>query len=619
MVNHSKSKEDNRNVRWAEQATRERLLNAYLREKGIWNPGLGPDDQSLKMLPIEIVEEMEKQGIPMKVELSDTGTVIFGSLRYFSAFGHHRYGTSWYKIDKGNVNELEECRELAAALLQELACSEPDESDRNDRVNAMLSRIENSIEKTSKYIQRSLRPGVSLWEQTGGQRFCAAEQSLIYGHPFHPTPKSSEGFSPDDLERYAPELGASFVLHYFAASPELVAECLPETTGEEMMPAKVLEAARQQLGSLRRHYRLMPCHPWQAQYLKNVAEVTELIEAGQLIDLGPLGNPVYPTSSIRTVWDPEHAYMFKLPLNVRITNFVRVNPTEQLKRTVDAGRVLARLRDEIPYSEFGVLLEAGYRTLTVPAGSEEQGGSLAESFGVIFRENPVRDSVNKKQLEGGDAPTVVAALLEQPPRANEAPVWEAVRMAAAAKRTMSDRAFLGKWLERYLEIALSPVLWLFLERGISVEAHVQNSMVTLQNGWPIRFWIRDLEGVSISRERALNDGLFGLPEDSPAFYPDEEAWNRLKYYFFVYHLGHLIHTLALYGEVDELALWQVVSEVLQTSGLFEGEERKPYLRDLLESEGLPAKANLASGFQNRGETPLYVEIPNPLIRCEVTV
>lgn len=619
MGNRSKGIEKKENFALAEDATRERLLNAYLREKGIWNPKLGPDDPSLRMLPVEAAAEIEKQGIPMKVDLSDTGTTIFGSLAYFSPFGHHRYGSSWYKSCKGNINKLEECRELASVLLQELACSDSSESDRDDRVQSILSRMDNSMEKTSKYIQRSLQPGVSLWEQTGGKRFCAAEQSLVYGHPFHPAPKSSEGFSADDLERYAPELGASFVLHYFAASPELVEECLTETVWEEMIPAKVLEAARQRLGSLRRHYRLMPCHPWQAQYVKHVAEVRELLEAGRLIDLGPLGDPVYPTSSIRTVWDPEHAYMFKLPLNVRITHFVRVNPTEQLRRTVDASRALARLREKIPYSEFGVLLEAGYRTLTVPGGQEERRGSLAESFGVIFRENPVCDSVHNKQLEGGDAPTVVAALLEQPPCAKEAPVWEAVRMAAQAKQTIPDPVFLGKWLKRYLEIALSPVLWLFLERGISVEAHVQNSMVTLQNGWPIRFWIRDLEGVSISRERALNVGLFRLPEDSPALYPDDEAWNRLKYYFIVNHLGHLIHTLALYGEVGELALWQIVREALHTSGLFEGEERKPYLRDLLESEGLPAKANLTSGLQNRGETPLYVEIPNPLIRREVTV
>ena len=51
-----------------------------------------------------------------------------------------------------------------------------------------------------------------------------AEQSLLLGHPFHPTPKSAEGISDDDLERFAPELGASFRLHYWAVAPELLVE-----------------------------------------------------------------------------------------------------------------------------------------------------------------------------------------------------------------------------------------------------------------------------------------------------------------------------------------------------------------------------------------------------------
>lgn len=608
MINDAKTKEDNRNFLRAEEATRERLLNAYLREKGISNPKLELDDPSLKMLPFEAVEQIGKQGMPMRVDLSDTGSVIFGSLAYFSPFGHHRYGSSWYKIDNGNLKKLEECKELAEGLLKELACSKPNESAKNDRVESMLSQIENSIEKTSRYVERSLKLGVSLWEQTGERRFSAAEQSLVYGHPFHPTPKSSEGFSPDDLERYAPELGASFVLHYFACAPEIMQESFIDTeaTDEAWIPAGVIQAAKQKLEPSRQHYRLIPCHPWQAEHLKKWVEVKDLLDSELLVDLGPLGESVYPTSSVRTVWDPHHHYFFKLPLNVRITNFIRVNPLDQLERTMDASRVLAVLSKQLPFSEFTILHEVGYRTIAPVNVTPEQRQRLTESFGVIMRENPITAPVDK------DVPVVVAAALEQSPHADQPPLIEAVRTAARHYPNLTQSELLEKWLRQYLEISLVPLLWLFVEHGVSIEAHVQNSMVALRDGWPVHFYVRDLEGVSIGRNRAHQQAMFNnqLTENSPVLYTEEEAWNRLKYYVVVNHLGHLIHTLAYYGSTEETALWKIVAEVVQTSSALQN--GKDILPDLIQNEGLPAKANLISSFHQRGEKPLYVTIPNPL-------
>ena len=51
--------------------------------------------------------------------------------------------------------------------------------------------------------------------------FLAAEQSLRFGHPFHPAPKASRGFTPPISTAYAPELGASFPLHWLAVDPAL--------------------------------------------------------------------------------------------------------------------------------------------------------------------------------------------------------------------------------------------------------------------------------------------------------------------------------------------------------------------------------------------------------------
>ena len=53
-------------------------------------------------------------------------------------------------------------------------------------------------------------------------RFITAEQGLRFGHIFHVTSKAAEGFSEEDMQRYAPELGASFRLHYFAVMADML-------------------------------------------------------------------------------------------------------------------------------------------------------------------------------------------------------------------------------------------------------------------------------------------------------------------------------------------------------------------------------------------------------------
>lgn len=612
----------------AEKAAIERILNAYLRETENFNPTLEHDHPELKLLPDPVFREIMEQGTPFRIQLKAMGIVIVGAITYESAFGHHRYGTSfWQRIISefstvaDDYSKLGTCRQLAELLLNETAAANFLTDVKNEKVLSMLEQIENSIQKTEIYVEHSLSSGVSLWQLSGKERTFTAEQSLVYGHPFHPTPKSSPGFLPNDLTKYAPEMGAAFVLHYFAVAPELVNEEILTKSDVHLFPCVVRETAKKKLTVERQNYRLLPCHPWQAEHLKGWPEVMELLRSGLLVDLGELGDRVYPTSSVRTVWDPGHQYIFKLPLNVRITNYVRVNPPEQLKRTIDASRVLAHVRQQIPYSNFTIMLEEGYRTVHITGLSSGRQQKLAESIGVIFRENPILCHANNNSLAGEEAPTVVAAMLEEPPFESNPPVWDAVCMAAAMEKAVPNFLFLNKWLKQYLEISLVPIIWLFLEYGISMEAHVQNSMVTMKDGWPVRFYVRDLEGVSISRESAFVQNMIGtvLAEESPALYADRETWHRLKYYVLVNHVGHLIYTLAYYGKCDELALWRVVGEVLQSSGLFTDSDRKRYLIDLLENEGLPGKANFISCFRERGENPLYVSIPNPLTKCGVKI
>ncbi|ARU61545.1 hypothetical protein CBW65_11385 [Tumebacillus avium] len=215
----------------ATSAAAERLLNTFLRETGQTAPVLAADDPRLAKLPALVLEAMQAEGHPFCLELPTTHTRIYGAVTYTSLFGHHRYGQSfWLQTEDSPLQEADGAL-LAEPLLTEVGQRDPDAASRSRRVADLVAQVQNSIEKTTRFVEHHTEYGANLWELTGGERTKRAESGLVFGHPFHPTPKSSEGFSADDLGLYAPELHASFTLCYFAAAPELVQEAWVEGTG----------------------------------------------------------------------------------------------------------------------------------------------------------------------------------------------------------------------------------------------------------------------------------------------------------------------------------------------------------------------------------------------------
>jgi siderophore synthetase component len=601
--------------RVAEQAAIERLLNSYLRETGIHDARVPVEVLSASGVSPEVIQALLARGAPMRLELPRTGGALLGAMAWISASGHHRFDPRfWFHAPAGAVGgPVETAAHLAQLLVEELAAGEPGEEPRRRRSRELLSQIGNSIDKAALYVGRRLGMGSEALDPEAPGAFLAAEQRVLLGHPFHPTPKSSEGFTAEDLERYAPELGASFPLHYLAVRPELIREDFIHGSRERILPASVHSEVAARWAALRQGWSLLPCHPWQADALRRFPGFRSLLEEGRVVELGPLGGAVHPTSSVRTVFVEGHRFFLKLALGVRITNFVRTNPPEQLERSLDASRVVAALQAHVSQPDFTILLEVGWRALSPPGWEPEARRELAASTGVLFREAPA--------WGGAHAPLVVAALLEPAPQGTEPLVVRAVRRATRRESGPLDMGSVRAWLRRYLRVSLVPLLTCFIREGLSLEAHVQNSLVSLVEGWPARFYVRDLEGTSLSRDRAARHRLYGgiLAEDSPLLYGESEAWQRLLYYFFVNHLGHLLATLACATDIPEQRLWHVVRETVESlAGPLRDAGGARYLEELLDGPTWPAKANLRSRFLERGERPLYLSIPNPLHDEEVS-
>ncbi len=169
------------------------------------------------------------------------------------------------------------------------------------------------------------------------------------------------------------------------------------------------------------------------------------------------------------------------------------------------------------------------------------------------------------------------------------------------------------WLADYLNMTLRPMLKLFSETGISLEAHVQNTLIALKQGRPHTCYVRDLEGICVSRELAQQANIIPniVHEESPVVLPHQEAWQRFKYYIIVNQLGHLISTIGKACH-NESQLWSVVRQQLvqwQASG---NEVMQACIQDLCDTPFFEAKANLTSKLKDCGENPIYIDIPNPI-------
>lgn len=577
----------------AEAAAVQRLLNAYLRETGIVPGSVRSTSAGPGPRAVSVALPLTRACLAVvPTELSPTG--------------HHRFAPSWWSSVGDGWQPVTGSR-VIELIVSEVAAADSDEERRTARRELLLRQISDSVARTACFLTAELCGRVQPPVPGAADAFIAAEQALRTGHPFHPTPKSAEGFDDGDVERFAPELGVAFPLHWLAVDPELT-DTVTIDEGADLLPLELVRPeALARLGGRRDDWPLLPVHPWQAAHLERVPHVECLLQEGRLVVLGPLGPTVRPTSSVRTVWDASSRCFMKLPLAVRVTNFVRVNPPEQLARSLHASAVLARVLPHLHLDRLTVLLERGYRGVRPRTLDQEAAQDLLAHTAVVVRDGP--------DLSRG-SPMVVAALLEPSACSGVTPLDRALRSAAAAA-ARDPAAVVDTWLRRYLDVSLVPLLRLLAEGGVGLEAHTQNSLVTFEDGWPAHLHARDLEGASVDRSHPMAARGYGgvLRPDSPALYETDEVWRRFAYYVVVNQVSDVVAGLARSSGVEEARLWAEVRERLLTlAPQLPGDGRRR-VEALVSGPHLPAKANLLSRFAERSEDPLYVAIPNPLRTC----
>ena len=540
----------------------------------------------------------------------DTDTLVlwFGDVQvsapvqYWSATGMHRFGPpSRYPSRSGDqAYEFLRPEDLAA-----LMTGDTDHS----AAASLTARVAESASRIALHLEvRSDDPAPA----DGGSAFLTAEQGLLAGHPFHPAAKSRDGLGAQDTVRFSPELRGSFQLDWFSVDPELVAhDSALGPTAPDL--AAFLSSATPDGGTL------VPAHPWQARDLLDRPAVRDLVAAGRLRHLGPLGPEWHPTSSLRTVYRPDRPVMLKLSLGLNITNSKREHLRKELLRGVEAHRLFA--------GELGTRLMAGqpaFRMLTDAAYLAVDG---APGLEVSFRHAPFQPSdyvfcvASLLDLGRGSLRPAAGHRLPVPSGPDGYPHELAAHIAAIAmSEGRSISAVASDWFARYVIKLITPMFWLDAEYGVTLEGHQQNTLVQLDDeGYPVTGWYRDNQGFYYRRSRIAQLRALSrderLGEDSDTVVDDAVVTERLLYYVGLNNLFGMIGALGSCGAVAETELLGIARALLAPLA---GHEPVDLLLGALK---LRCKANLATraaGLDelvgSLAEQSVYVEIDNPFAR-----
>lgn len=495
---------------------------------------------------------------------------------------------AWRDLPAMIVSEL--CRRFAPATQAEL-----------------LAQIHNSREILARILDHHLSLGRAAGSAVAG--FLQSEAGLIFGHTFHPAPKSRQGLNESELAQYSPEFHPAFPLHYFAVRPEYLRVL---HTGPVDVRALFQWSAGLAGDDLPQGWGLIPCHPWQARYLLALPPVTEALKAQQLKYLGASGRTFNPTASVRTLFNADFPYFLKVSLSLRITNSVRKNAWYELESAVALSELLAPVANALAerFNGFSVLAEPVAVTVDLPQAEMRERMDLQSHFGVILRSNPFYAEPDRQAVLAG---TVFADDVDG--RSNVAVLIDRFRQRWYPNLDRSTAAV--RWFEQYVKCLLPPVLRAFFEHGVAFEPHLQNVLLRIEDHAVSGIVLRDMEGTKLDKSRWPVEVLPSMSERAKASISHDRntAWRRVVYCLFINNLCQAVFHCGR-GLASDTVLWDVVHRELQTYIRNDGGDLCRELAGaLLTGDDLPGKANLMTRFMQQADSQAhYIPVPNPLLQ-----
>ena len=544
------------------------------------------------------------QGLTLlSLPLSLIQAQLFVPLSYVSRVGRHRIAALPQIFQKGQKLNFSAVA-MVSLLLEELV----QQSEGRVDAASLVERWIQSRDALQQFLNIRAEDFDALVQVEQG--FIASEQALILGHSMHPAPKSRTGFVHEDWQKYSPEACGQTQLHYWLVAPEYIAEgtALEQVFSIQLKQEIKWHLSESELETLAAyaHYKLLPLHPWQARYLQSKVWFKSLKAKLKIIDLGEKAWIFSPTTSVRTLASFNAPWMLKPSLSVMITNSIRVNLAKECHR----GEMTHRLW----HSELGQSILKQCPTLKAvndPAWIALQlDGEIIDETICIVRDQPFTP---EQQV------TCIASLCQDHP-VEERNRFNALFDQIASQQKLNDKAQIAHdWFKTFLNISLSPLMYVYHRYGMAFESHQQNVLVELKDGWPQWLWLRDNQGFYYIEELA-DEILQQFPElNDKAHAVGSKAFvdERFSYYFFGNTLFGIINAIGATGFVSEQDLLSILQQHL--FDLLKQYPESSLIQSLLYQPTLPYKGNLLTRLYELDELiapvenqSVYIQLANPL-------
>ena len=544
------------------------------------------------------------QGLTLlSLPLSLIQAQLFVPLSYVSRVGRHRIAALPQIFQKGQKLNFSAVA-MVSLLLEELV----QQSEGHVDAASLVERWIQSRDALQQFLNIRAEDFDALVQVEQG--FIESEQALILGHSMHPAPKSRTGFVHEDWQKYSPEACGQTQLHYWLVAPEYIAEgtALEQAFSIQLKQEIKWHLSESELETLAAyaHYKLLPLHPWQARYLQSKVWFKSLKAKLKIIDLGEKAWIFSPTTSVRTLASFNAPWMLKPSLSVMITNSIRVNLAKECHR----GEMTHRLW----HSELGQSILKQCPTLKAvndPAWIALQlDGEIIDETICIVRDQPFTP---EQQV------TCIASLCQDHP-VEERNRFNALFDQIASQQKLNDKAQIAHdWFKTFLNISLSPLMYVYHRYGMAFESHQQNVLVELKDGWPQWLWLRDNQGFYYIEEFA-DEILQQFPElhdKAHAVGSKTFVDERFSYYFFGNTLFGIINAIGATGFVSEQDLLSVLQQHL--FDLLKQYPESSLIQSLLYQPTLPYKGNLLTRLYELDELiapvenqSVYIQLANPL-------
>ncbi|WP_309150422.1 IucA/IucC family protein [Lysinibacillus sphaericus] len=583
----------------AKNATFQAFMNCYIREvrSGHWV-------KKEEWIKEQRLSALITEAYILELELPRQNIRFAFGVEYKSLVGRQVFGASLKYCTKQKQWLVEDKLTILITLIQELHCTTKMDGclKLSSHFDELILRIIESYQTMAHYIEKSFEGDK---QHRASDTFIEAEQSLLLGHWLHPTPKSRQGMADWQQTSFAPELQGSFQLHYFRVDRKMVNEAsVLEISASEHIARSLIKSQPEFVKSENVCY--IPVHPLQAQWLLQQQYVKKAIAEDLIKYEGALGAYYTATSSIRTVYNAQEEMMYKFSIPVKITNSLRVNRTHELKAGIAMARLMKKIDFLQKHSSFQMMNDPAYMTIKFPNQTES-------GFEVIFRSN-----IFPKGHDEGIC--MIATLVQEPLLEEKSKLCQLIMKIAQSEFRSLESVSLD-WFKVYWTNAIEPLLRLYDEHGIALEAHQQNSLLNISSGYPTKYYYRDNQGYYLSK--AYKDVLLSiepsLHETEELFYEDALIHDRFTYYLF---MNQLFPVIARFGADQLINENELLKWSMDQLHLLEKEFTgfgKIFVRNILKQEELAFKANLLTRFHDVDELEaeleqaVYTKIPNPFV------